>query len=35
MEYIYHKQPMPTNAKGVTVNIDVIDANGNYLDQLG
>ena len=30
MEYIYHKQPMPTNAKGVTVNIDVIDANGNY-----
>ncbi len=30
MEYIYEQQPMPTNATGVTVSIDVIDANGNF-----
>ena len=30
MEYIYEQQPMPTNATGVTVNLDIIDANGNY-----
>jgi hypothetical protein len=30
MEYLYHQRSMPTNAKGVTVTLDVIDANGNY-----
>jgi hypothetical protein len=30
MEYLYQQQPMPTNATGVPVTIDVIDANGNY-----
>lgn len=30
MEYMYMQKPLPTNAKGVTVAIDVIDANGNY-----
>jgi hypothetical protein len=30
MEYLYQQQPMPTNATGVPVSIDVIDANGNY-----
>ena len=30
MEYLYQGQPMPTNATGVPVSIDVIDANGNY-----
>jgi outer membrane protein assembly factor BamB len=30
MEYLYQQQPMPTNAKGVTVTLDVIDANGNF-----
>ena len=30
MEYMYHKQSFPANAKGVSVAIDVIDANGNY-----
>jgi hypothetical protein len=30
MEYVYMQQPMADNTKGVTVNLDVIDANGNY-----
>jgi hypothetical protein len=30
MEYIYMQKPKPTNATGVPVSIDVIDANGNY-----
>lgn len=30
MEYIYEQKQMPTNATGVTVTLDVIDANGNY-----
>ena len=30
MEYVYMQQPKPTNATGVTVNINVLDANGNY-----
>jgi hypothetical protein len=30
MEYLYQQKPMPTNATGVTVYIDVLDANGNY-----
>jgi hypothetical protein len=30
MEYLYEQQPMPTNATGVTVSLDVIDANGNF-----
>jgi hypothetical protein len=30
MEYVYMQQPMPTNATGVKVTLDVIDANGNY-----
>ena len=30
MEYIYEQQQMPTNATGVTVTLDVLDANGNY-----
>jgi hypothetical protein len=30
MEYIYEQQPMPTNTTGVTVTLDIIDANGNY-----
>jgi outer membrane protein assembly factor BamB len=30
MEYVYQQQPMPTNATGVEVILDVIDANGNY-----
>ncbi len=30
MEYVYMNQPRPTNATGVKVTIDVIDANGNY-----
>ena len=29
MEYVYMKQPMPIDAQGVDVSIDVIDANGN------
>jgi outer membrane protein assembly factor BamB len=29
MEYLYQQKPMPTNATGVPVSIDVIDANGN------
>ena len=30
MEYLYQQQPMPTNASGVPVSIDVLDSNGNY-----
>ena len=30
MEYLYEQQPMPTNATGVTVTLDVIDSNNNY-----
>jgi outer membrane protein assembly factor BamB len=30
MEYLYMQQPFPTNATGVTVTLDVVDANGNY-----
>jgi hypothetical protein len=30
MEYVYMDQPRPTNASGVKVSIDVIDANNNY-----
>jgi hypothetical protein len=30
MNYLYEQQPMPTNAAGVPVSIDVIDSNGNY-----
>jgi outer membrane protein assembly factor BamB len=29
MQYIYKQQPMPTNAKGVTVKLSVLDPNGN------
>jgi hypothetical protein len=31
MEYLYHQQPMPTNAKGVEVSIDTLDPNGNLV----
>jgi len=30
MEYVYMQKPRPTNVTGVTVDINVIDANGNY-----
>jgi hypothetical protein len=30
MEYLYMQKPIPTDANGVSVMIDVIDANGNY-----
>jgi hypothetical protein len=30
MEYVYMQKPMPTNATGVPVSIDVIDSNGNH-----
>ena len=30
MQYVYMQKPKPTDAKGVTVSIDVIDSNGNY-----
>src|SRR3989337_4055466 len=30
MEYVYMQKPLPTNATGVTVFIDVLDSNGNY-----
>ncbi len=30
MEYVYQQQLMPTNTTGVTVSIDVLDANNNY-----
>ena len=30
MEYVYMQKPLPTNATGVPVTIDVIDNNGNF-----
>jgi outer membrane protein assembly factor BamB len=30
MEYLYQQQPLPSNAKGVTVTISVLDSNNNY-----
>jgi len=30
MEYVYMQKPFPTSATGVTVTLDVIDANGNF-----
>lgn len=30
MEYVYMQKSKPTNAKGVEVSLDVIDANGNF-----
>jgi len=30
MEYVYMQQPLPANATGVEVSLDVLDANGNY-----
>jgi hypothetical protein len=32
MEYLYQDQAKPTNATGVSVKIDVIDPNGNYIN---
>ena len=31
MEYLYEQQPMPTNATGVTVTLDSIDPNNNFV----
>jgi hypothetical protein len=30
MEYVYMQQPCPTNATGVPISINVLDANGNF-----
>jgi hypothetical protein len=30
MGYVYQQKPLPTNFKGVTVDISVVDSNGNY-----
>jgi hypothetical protein len=30
MEYLHMQQPIPTNATGVTVKLEVLDANNNY-----
>ncbi len=30
MEYVYMQKPRPTNVTGVTVELNVVDANGNY-----
>jgi hypothetical protein len=30
MEYLHMQKPIPANAKGVDVSLDVIDANGNF-----
>ena len=30
MGYLHMQKPIPTNASGVTVTLDVVDANGNY-----
>jgi len=30
MSYVYQQRPLPTDFTGIDVNIDVIDANGNY-----
>ena len=32
MEYLYQQQPLPTNAKGVQVIIEVFDPNSNYYE---
>ncbi len=32
MAYVYMQKPRPTNATGVTVQLSVVDANGNYRD---
>jgi hypothetical protein len=32
MEYMYMQQPMPEDARGVTVKLSAIDPNGNYQD---
>jgi hypothetical protein len=32
MEFLYEQQPEPTNATGVTVKIDAIDPNGNFVN---
>jgi hypothetical protein len=31
MGYVYQQKPCPTNATGVTVSIDALDPNGNYI----
>jgi hypothetical protein len=31
MEYLYEQQSMPTNATGVTIKLDTIDPNGNFV----
>jgi hypothetical protein len=30
MQYVYQQQPLPSNFKGVEVDLSVVDANGNY-----
>ena len=30
MEYLYMQKPVPTDATGVEVTLDVLDSNGNY-----
>jgi hypothetical protein len=32
MEYLYMQQPMPTNATGVEVIVEVLDPNNNYYE---
>ena len=32
MEYLYEQQAMPTNATGVTVTLDAVDPNGNFIN---
>jgi hypothetical protein len=32
MEYLYEQQAMPTDAKGVTVTLDAVDPNGNFVN---
>jgi hypothetical protein len=32
MEYVYQQQPLPTNAKGVDVIVEVFDPNSNYYE---
>ena len=31
MEYLHMQKPIPTDVKGVTISLDVIDPNGNYV----
>jgi hypothetical protein len=31
MEYVYMQKPIPTNATGVTVSLDTLDPNGNFV----